>query len=111
MGLGLPELLIIFAIILLVFGAGKLPQVMGQLGKGVNAFKEGASEAPWGTVQKASGGLHTAKASAKTAPKKAAAKKAVAKAKTVAKKATKVAAKAKPKAQSKSKQAASRRKA
>ena len=107
MGLVLPELLIIFAIILLVFGAGKLPQVMGQLGKGVNAFKEGASEAPWGTTQKSTGGLRTVKASAKAAPKKAAAKKAVAKAKPAAKKATKVAAKAKPKA----KKAASRRKA
>ncbi len=108
MGLGLPELLIIFAIILLVFGAGKLPQVMGQLGKGVNAFKDGASEAPWGTTQKATGGLRTVKASAKAAPKKAAPKKAVAKAKPAAKKATKVAAKtAKPKA----KKAASRSKA
>ena len=103
MGLGLPELLIIFAIILLVFGAGKLPQVMGQLGKGVNAFKEGASEAPWGTVQKASAGIK--KAAAKPA-KKVAAKKAVAKAAAKpAKKATKVATKAKPK------KAASRRKA
>lgn len=102
MGLGLPELLIIFAIILLVFGAGKLPQVMGQLGKGVNAFKEGASEAPWGTTQKATGGLRTVKKAATKA--KSTAKKI---AKAPAKKATKVAAKAKPK----SKKAASRRKA
>ena len=39
--LGLPELLIIFAIILVVFGAGKLPQLGKGLGQGISNFREG----------------------------------------------------------------------
>ena len=39
--LGLPELLIIFAIILVVFGAGKLPQLGRGLGQGISNFREG----------------------------------------------------------------------
>lgn len=44
MGIGVWELLLILAIVLVVFGAGKLPRVMGDLGKGVNAFKKGLNE-------------------------------------------------------------------
>ena len=40
-GLGLPELAILLLVILIVFGAGKLPKVMGQMGKGVKSFKDG----------------------------------------------------------------------
>jgi len=40
-GLGLPELLIIFAIIILVFGAGKLPQLGKGLGEGISNFRDG----------------------------------------------------------------------
>ena len=39
--LGLPELLVIFAIILVVFGAGKLPQLGRGLGEGISNFREG----------------------------------------------------------------------
>jgi sec-independent protein translocase protein TatA len=39
--LGLPELLVIFAIILVVFGAGKLPQLGKGLGEGISNFREG----------------------------------------------------------------------
>ncbi|MES0371716.1 MAG: twin-arginine translocase TatA/TatE family subunit [Mariprofundaceae bacterium] len=38
-GLGFPELLIILVIILVIFGAGKLPQVGEALGKGLNKFR------------------------------------------------------------------------
>ena len=38
-----PELLIVFLIILIIFGAGKLPQVFSSLGKGVREFRD-ASE-------------------------------------------------------------------
>lgn len=44
MSLGVWELLLILAIVLVIFGAGKLPKVMGDLGKGVNSFKKGLSE-------------------------------------------------------------------
>ncbi|MBY0533800.1 Sec-independent protein translocase protein TatA [Candidatus Megaera venefica] len=39
MGISLVQLIIILLIILLLFGAGKLPQVMSELGKGLKAFK------------------------------------------------------------------------
>ena len=41
-GLGAPELLLIVLLVLIVFGAGKLPQVFNQLGKSVKEFREGA---------------------------------------------------------------------
>jgi len=43
-GLGMQELLIILVLVLIIFGAGKLPQVGGALGKGVKNFKKGLSE-------------------------------------------------------------------
>jgi len=39
-GFGLPELLIILAIVLVVFGAGKLPEIGGALGKSIRNFKK-----------------------------------------------------------------------
>jgi sec-independent protein translocase protein TatA len=35
---------IILVIILIFFGVGKLPRVLGQMGKGVKAFKDGMNE-------------------------------------------------------------------
>ncbi len=45
-GLGMGELLIILVIVLLIFGAGRLPEVMGSLGKGIQSFKKGVKEPP-----------------------------------------------------------------
>ena len=42
--LGLPELLVIFAIILVVFGAGKLPQLGKGLGEGIANFRDGLKD-------------------------------------------------------------------
>ncbi len=44
-GLGTQELLIILVLVMIVFGAGKLPQVGGALGKSLRNFKKGADEA------------------------------------------------------------------
>ena len=44
MGLGIPELVIILIIVLLLFGAGKIPKLMGDMAKGVKAFKEGLKD-------------------------------------------------------------------
>jgi sec-independent protein translocase protein TatA len=38
--LGLPELLVIFLIVLVIFGAGKIPQVGKGLGEGIKNFRE-----------------------------------------------------------------------
>ena len=38
---GTTELIIILVIIVLFFGVGQLPKVLGQMGKGVKAFKDG----------------------------------------------------------------------
>lgn len=54
-GLGTPELLIILAIALLVFGAGKLSDAGGALGKSVREFRKasrGEDEAPAHTPSK-----------------------------------------------------------
>jgi len=45
-GMGVGELLVVLVIVLVVFGAGRLPEVMGSLGKGVQAFKKGLKEPP-----------------------------------------------------------------
>jgi len=37
------EIALILAIILIIFGVGKLPQVGGAIGKGLRAFKKGQS--------------------------------------------------------------------
>jgi sec-independent protein translocase protein TatA len=39
-GLGMPELLVIMVIILIIFGAGKLPEIGGAIGKGIKSFKK-----------------------------------------------------------------------
>jgi len=49
LGLRLPELLLILAVVLIVFGANKLPQLGAGLGKGLQSFKKalgGAREEP-----------------------------------------------------------------
>ena len=45
-GLGIGELIVVLVIVLVVFGAGRLPEVMGSLGKGVQQFKRGLKEPP-----------------------------------------------------------------
>jgi sec-independent protein translocase protein TatA len=42
-GIGMPELIIILVIILIIFGAGKLPDIGSGIGKAIKNFR-GASE-------------------------------------------------------------------
>ena len=42
--IGMPELIIIAFIILLLFGAKRIPELMKGIGKGVRSFKEGVNE-------------------------------------------------------------------
>jgi sec-independent protein translocase protein TatA len=43
-GIGMPELLIILVIILIIFGAGKLPDIGNALGRGIRNFKKASKE-------------------------------------------------------------------
>jgi len=40
LGLGIPELLVILFIIILIFGASRLPEIGRGIGKGIRNFKE-----------------------------------------------------------------------
>jgi len=42
--LGLPELLVILLIVILIFGANKLPQLGKGIGSAIRNFKEGMNE-------------------------------------------------------------------
>jgi sec-independent protein translocase protein TatA len=47
LAIGMPgstELIIILVIVIIFFGVGKLPAVLGQMGKGVKSFKDGMKE-------------------------------------------------------------------
>jgi sec-independent protein translocase protein TatA len=44
MRFGLPELLVVLFIILLIFGANRVPQLMRGIGKGVKEFKDATKE-------------------------------------------------------------------
>jgi sec-independent protein translocase protein TatA len=41
---GLPELLIVLVVLLLLFGAKKLPELSRSIGRSINEFKRGKSE-------------------------------------------------------------------
>lgn len=42
--IGLPGLLLIVVVVLVLFGRGKISSMMGEVGKGITAFKKGVSE-------------------------------------------------------------------
>ena len=82
-----PEVWVILIIILIVFGAGKLPQVGGALGKGIREFRvsqkqameadeddegEGEDEEPPAAAEKKPAATSTAEAGATKTPESAA---------------------------------------
>jgi len=44
MGIGIWQVVLILVVVLIIFGAGKLPRVMGDVAKGVRNFKSGLKE-------------------------------------------------------------------
>lgn len=51
-GLGPTELIIILVIVLLIFGAGRLAEVGGALGKGIREFRKATTDDPIDTAAK-----------------------------------------------------------
>ena len=52
MSLGFTEILLILLAIVILFGLGKLPRAMGDIGKGIHAFKSGLRDAEKEEIQK-----------------------------------------------------------
>lgn len=48
-GLGLPELMVVLVLVLIIFGANRLPQLGEGLGKSIRSFKEALSNGDAGT--------------------------------------------------------------
>lgn len=44
-GLGMPELIVILVIIVIIFGAGKLPEIGAGIGQGIKNFKKATRDA------------------------------------------------------------------
>jgi len=44
MGLSLPHLVILALVVLVLFGRGRISEMMGDFGKGIKSFKEGMTE-------------------------------------------------------------------
>jgi len=40
------ELLLVLVIVFVLFGAGKLPKVMGDMGKGIKSLRDGLKDGP-----------------------------------------------------------------
>ncbi|SHJ14587.1 twin-arginine translocase TatA/TatE family subunit [Wenxinia saemankumensis] len=51
--IGLPGLLLIAVVVLVLFGRGKISSLMGEVGKGITAFKKGVDEGK-GEIENAS---------------------------------------------------------
>ncbi len=45
-GIGVPELLIVLVIIIVIFGAGRIGDIGGALGKGIREFRHSVKEDP-----------------------------------------------------------------
>lgn len=45
-GIGMPELIIILVIILVIFGAGKLPEIGRGIGEAIRNFRKSSTEPP-----------------------------------------------------------------
>jgi len=50
-GIGMPELIIILVIILIIFGAGKLPEIGGGRGKAIRNFKKATNKVDRDTLK------------------------------------------------------------
>ena len=51
-GLGMGETVLILVVVLLLFGAKRIPEIAGALGKGINSFKKNVTDVQ-GSIQNA----------------------------------------------------------
>lgn len=73
MGIGFPELMVILVIIMIIFGAGKLPEIGNAFGKSIKNFKQSMKEAEQEEVAaEAPASTETASADAATTAENAA---------------------------------------
>lgn len=63
-GLGMPELVIILVVVLLLFGASRLPEIGSGLGRAIRGFKKGVQEPPELNVSSKPDSDHSGKKSA-----------------------------------------------
>ena len=54
MGIGFPELMIILVIIMIIFGAGKLPEIGSAFGNSIKNFKKSMKDAEAGEIESGS---------------------------------------------------------
>lgn len=78
-GIGVPELMIIFLVVLLVFGAKRIPEIARGLGQGIKEFKDASNEIKREitaeesrpTINRPKQGSPAARGEAETAPREA----------------------------------------
>ena len=66
MSIGVWQVVLILVIVLIIFGAGKLPKVMGDVAKGIKNFKSGLAEPEKEEAQAKDDGARTIDAAAKS---------------------------------------------
>ena len=54
MGIGFPELMVILVIIMIIFGAGKLPEIGSAFGNSIKNFKKSMNDAEAGEIESGS---------------------------------------------------------
>jgi len=59
--IGLPGILLIAVVVLVMFGRGKISNLMGEVGKGITAFKKGVSEGKEGLEESIDDAAESAK--------------------------------------------------
>lgn len=67
MGISIWQIVLVLVIILILFGAGKIPRVMGDVAKGIKSFKAGMKE---GESEESGDKKENLNAEAKTTKKK-----------------------------------------
>ena len=70
MGISIWQVVLVLVIILILFGAGKIPRVMGDVAKGIKSFKAGMKEGENEEIEVSSEEVDTDKNKKKTARKK-----------------------------------------